>query len=68
MSDVRAAAPHAKRFHTYPSTYVAIAVWVSSGFMSQPTFASFIVHFAMLPPLLFAVIWLARWEANRDGS
>ena len=66
MQDVRSAAPIASRFHTYPSTYIGIVIWVSSGFMSQPTFASFIVHFLMIPPLLLCLIWMARWEAKRD--
>lgn len=54
-------------FHTYPSTYLAAAVWGCTGFMGQPTFASFLVHFFFVPALLFLVLWLAHWEGRKEA-
>lgn len=55
-----------KHIHTKPSTYVGLCVWGATGFMAQPSFASFIVHFAIAPALIFLTIWLAHWEARKE--
>jgi hypothetical protein len=55
-------------FHTYPSSYIALVIWASAGFMAQPTIASFIVHFFFLPLLLLTVLWLAHWEGQREST
>jgi hypothetical protein len=52
------------KFHTYFSLYVALAVWGTAGFMAQPTLASFLVHFALTPVLLFLLILIAHWEGR----
>lgn len=48
-----------------PSTYAAFVVWAVAGFMGQPTMASFLVHFFILPPMLAAVVWLAHAEGKK---
>jgi hypothetical protein len=53
------------KFWAYPSSYVGMTVWGAAGFMAQPTFASFIVHFTVLPVLLFGALWLAHREGLR---
>lgn len=53
-------------FHTKPSIYLAFAVWGATGFMAQPSFASFIVHLFIVPVLLGLIIWLAHWEAIKE--
>lgn len=57
----------ALRLHK-PSTYLAFAVWGAGGFMAQPTFASFIVHMAVTPVLLFCLLYVAHWESEKAGS
>lgn len=52
-------------FHRYPSSYLALVVWGATGFMAQPTVASFAVHFVLVPIMLIAVLWLAHWEGQR---
>lgn len=52
-------------FHRYPSTYMALVVWGTAGFMGQPTFASFLVHFLIMPVVLAAMLWLAHWEGRK---
>ncbi len=52
-------------FHRYPSSYLALVTWGATGFMAQPTFASFVVHFLFVPLLLGAILWLAHWEGRR---
>ena len=52
--------------HKKWSTYAALAVWGAAGFMAQPTFASFLVHFFLLPAGLLGVIWLAHHEQAAD--
>lgn len=52
-------------FHNYPSTYLAAVIWCVTGFMGQPTFASFIVHFLFVPALLLLMLWLAHWEGRK---
>jgi hypothetical protein len=59
-------AVHKHPFHTYPSTYVALIVWGSTGFMATPTFASFMVHFFMVPAVLLLTLWLAHWEGRSE--
>lgn len=54
------------KFHHYPSTYVGFVVWGTAGFMGQPTLASFVVHFGLLPILLFGCLWLAHREGRKD--
>lgn len=53
--------------HTKPSTYVGLAAWGATGFMAQPSMASFLVHFIIAPVLIGATIWLAHWEATKDS-
>jgi len=53
-------------FHTKPSVYLALVVWGATGFMAQPSFASFVVHLFIVPVLLFLVIWLAHYEARKE--
>ena len=53
-------------FHTYPSSYLALVVWGAAGFMAQPTFASFLVHFTIVPAFLYFCLWLAHWEGRRE--
>ena len=53
-------------FHTYPSSYIALVVWGAAGFMAQPTFASFLVHFIVVPVLLYSCLWLAHWEGRKE--
>lgn len=47
-----------------PSVYVALATWGATGFMAQPTVASFMVHIFLSPALLCAVVWLAHHEGK----
>jgi hypothetical protein len=56
------------RFHAYPSSYLAAIVWGAAGFMGQPTFASFMVHFAILPCMLLLILWLAHWEGRNEAK
>lgn len=55
----------AKAHMTNPTTWIAVVIWMCSAFMSQPTFASFLVHFILIPPLLLCLVWMARWEVRR---
>lgn len=55
------------KFWAYPSTYVALFVWGATGFMAQPSVASFLVHFLIAPVLLVLALWLAHWE-GRSGA
>ena len=55
-------------FHSYPSSYVALVVWGATGFMAQPTIASFVVHFALAPILLLVLLWLAHWDGRRESD
>jgi hypothetical protein len=52
----------------YPSTYIALVVWGTTGFMAQPTFASFVVHFLAVPVALATTIVISHWEGRRDGE
>lgn len=53
-------------FFVYPSSYLVIIAWAASGFMAQPTFASFMVHFVIAPILLVAANYMAHWEGRRE--
>lgn len=55
-------------FHQYPSTYLAALVWGATGFMGQPTFASFLVHFCIVPIILLVILWLAHWEGRNMSA
>jgi len=55
-------------FHAYPSTYLAAGIWGATGFMGQPTFASFIVHFLFVPFLLLLTLWIAHYEGRKEGD
>lgn len=55
------------RFWAYPSTYIALVIWGATGFMAQPSIASFVVHFLIAPLLLLLALWLAHWE-GRTGA
>lgn len=50
-----------------PSTYIALVVWGTTGFMAQPTIASFLVHFFGVPAALFLTVWLAHWEGRNEA-
>lgn len=50
------------------STYGAFAVWGAGAFTSQPTIASGIVHFSILPLFLFITILLAHHEGKRRAK
>ena len=52
--------------HRYPSTYLALVTWGAAGFMSAPTFAAFLVHFAVVPLSLASMLWLAHWEGRHE--
>jgi hypothetical protein len=52
------------KFWAYPSSYVGLVVWGAAGFMAQPTFASFLVHFTVLPAFLFFALWRAHCEGK----
>lgn len=50
--------------HKRWSTYGAFGIWGSTGFMAQPTFASLVVHIALVPALLALTLWLAHHEGK----
>ena len=50
--------------HHYPSNYVGLIIWGATAFESQPTIASFIVHFTIVPALIVLTLWLAHWEGR----
>lgn len=51
----------------HPSTWLAFVVWGTAGFMGHPTIASFVVHFAVMPPVLFLLVFTSHWEGGRDA-
>jgi hypothetical protein len=53
-----------RTMHRKWSTYAALVVWGTAGFMAQPTLASFAVHFFATPAALMLVIWLAHHEGR----
>lgn len=53
----------ALRMHRF-STYVGFIIWGSSAFTSQPTIASGVVHFVVLPIAIIGGFALAHWEAK----
>jgi len=55
-----------RTMHRKWSTYAAFVVWGGAAFMSQPSIASFAVHFFILPPMLLALIWLAHREGRKS--
>ena len=56
-----------RKFHTYPSTYLALVSWGATGFMAQPTIASFVVHIFNLG-LLAVILWFAHREGRQSGG
>jgi hypothetical protein len=61
--------PSMPHLHRKPSTILGFAIWGTAGFMGAPTIASFMVHFAILPVVIFVTLWLAHWEgANGWGD
>jgi hypothetical protein len=56
------------QFQRYPSTYGAFVVWGVAGFMGQPTIASFVVHFFILPVALLTILWLAHREGRHQAT
>lgn len=52
--------------HKRWSTWLAFAVWGATGFMSQPTLASLVVHIVVSPLLLAATIFAAHREGRHD--
>ena len=48
------------------STYMAFATWGVTGFMAQPTIASFVVHIFVTPIFLACVIWMAHHEGKHS--
>lgn len=54
--------------HTKPSTYLGLVVWGTAGFMGSPTFASFIVHFTILPLTIVAMLWMAHYEGRNEAK
>jgi len=50
--------------HKNLSTYGALVTWGATGFMSQPSFASLVLHILIVPVLLFGTIWLAHNEGQ----
>jgi len=52
------------KFWAYPSSYIGLIIWGATGFMAQPSFASFLVHFAIVPVLIFGALWLAHHEGK----
>lgn len=55
------------KFWTYPSSYLALALWGASGFGYQPTFGAFLVHFFITAPLMLLVLWVAHYEGRKEG-
>lgn len=60
MNDIKTKLENLRLMHW--STYVAFAVWGTAGFMSQPTFSAFLVHFFLTPALLCLLIYAAHHE------
>lgn len=54
--------------HKNLSTYGALVTWGATGFMSQPSFASLVVHIVIVPIFLFGTIWLAHHEGQTGGN
>lgn len=54
-----------RQLHTRFSTYGAFAIWGTAAFMAQPTLASFVAHFIILPLLIGGTLWLAHHEATQ---
>lgn len=52
------------RPHHYTSNYIALVIWGATAFESQPTIASFVVHFTIVPALIVLTLWLAHWEGK----
>lgn len=48
------------------STYGGFLIWGIASFMAQPTFASFLVHFGILPFAIAGTIYLAHHEAKES--
>lgn len=46
------------------STFGGFAIWGTAAFMAQPTVASFVAHFVLLPLLIVATLWIAHHEAT----
>jgi len=55
-------------FFAYSSTYLVLVAWGASGFMAQPSFASFIVHFFVAPVMLILALQMAHWEGRRSSK
>jgi hypothetical protein len=56
-----------RHFWTYPSSYVILILWGSSGFGYQPGFATFILHFVITPAILLFALALAHHEGIRKS-
>lgn len=54
------------KIFNHSSTYAAMTAWGISGFVGQPTFGSFVVHFGILPFALAITIWAAHREAPHE--
>jgi hypothetical protein len=48
------------------STYFALAIWGAAAFMAQPTIASLVVHFTVLPLFIILTIWTSHREGRKD--
>ena len=54
------------RLHKRWSTYATLVTWGAAGFMAQPSVASFVVHFTVIPAMVGVTIYLARKEGRYD--
>lgn len=60
-------ANYLSKFWAYPSSYVILIVWGSSGFGYQPGFATFILHFIIMPIILLLALSLAHHEGVKKS-
>lgn len=56
------------KFHSYPSSYLALVTWGATAFMAQPTVSSLVVHFIIVPLALATTLWLAHWEGRSSAA
>jgi hypothetical protein len=54
------------KFWEYPSTYIIFILWGMGGFGYQPGFATFVLHFIMMPALYLLGQYIAHWEGRKQ--
>ena len=55
------------KFWEYPSTYIIFILWGMGGFGYTPGFATFVLHFIMMPALFLIGQYVAHWEGRKEG-